>query len=183
MKKNILLVNGSLRKASFNQSIVDYIKTELETKGYEAIQAVISDLPFFNQDIEVPAPSSVDRLREEMKSAIGLWIVTPEYNGSVPGALKNFLDWISRPVEQGVFGPPSFVKGKLVAVSGAAGRSGAALVMQELTGLLTRMALKPLEKTTGLILPTEAFQTGKFIISEEQKFDLNKQIDLFIKNL
>ncbi|WP_022819113.1 NADPH-dependent FMN reductase [Fusobacterium russii] len=183
MKKNILLVNGSLRKDSFNQSIVDYIKIELEAKGYETTQAVISDLPFFNQDIEMPAPSSVERLREKMKRASALWIVTPEYNGSVPGGLKNFLDWISRPVEKGVFGPPDFVKGKLVAVSGAAGRSGAALVIQELTGLLTRMALKPLEKTTGLILPTEAFQTGKFILSDEQKKALNEQIELFIQNL
>lgn len=183
MKKNILIINGSLRKESFNQTMADYVKAELEKKGHSTRQAFINDLTLFNQDIEFPAPSVVNRVREEVKAADAIWIVTPEYNGSVPGGLKNFLDWISRPVEKGVFGPPDFVKGKLVGVSGAAGRSGAALVIQELTGLLTRMALKPLEKTTGLVLPTEAFQTGKFILSDEQKESLNEQIDLFIQNL
>ena len=183
MSKNILFINGSLRKSSFNQSIVEYIKTELESKGYKTKQLNISNLPLFSQDIEMPAPDLINKVREEVKNASALWIVTPEYNGSVPGGLKNFLDWISRPIEQGVFGPPNFVKDKLVAVSGAAGRSGAALVIQELIGLLTRMALKPLEKTVGLVLPTEAFQTGKFILSDEQKKVLNKQIDEFLRNL
>lgn len=183
MKKNILIVNGSLRKESFNQTIADYVKAELEKKGHSTRQALINDLPLFNQDIEFPAPSVVNRVREEVKAADAIWIVTPEYNGSVPGGLKNFLDWISRPVEQGVFGPPSFVKEKAVALSGAAGRSGASFVLQELTGLLNRMALKPFEKTSGIVLPAEAFQTGKLVLSDEQKKALNEQIDEFLKSL
>lgn len=183
MSKNILFINGSLRKESFNQTLVNYIKSELEMRDYATEQVDFSKLPLFNQDIEFPAPSEVQKVRDIVKKSDALWIVSPEYNGSFPGGLKNFLDWISRPVEQGVFGPPAFVKEKLVAISGAAGRSGAALVMQELTGLLKRMAMKPLEKTTGIVLPSEAFQSGKLVLSDEHKKELDKQINEFIKTL
>jgi NAD(P)H-dependent FMN reductase len=175
ISKHIAIVNGSLHKGSFNQSIVDYVKSALEAKGYSVTQLNISNLPLINQDIEFPAPEPVAALREEMKKSDALWIVTPEYNGSVPGPLKNMLDWISRPVEKGVFGAPDFVKGKLVAISGASGRSAASLVLNELRGLLGRMAMDPLEEMTGIALPPDAFQTGKLFLSEEHKSLLDHQ--------
>ena len=183
MSKKITFVNGSLRKQSFNQEIVQYLKDELSSKGYTVNQLDISDLPLMNQDIEFPAPEEVSKVREEIRSSVGLWLVTPEYNGSVPGPLKNFLDWISRPLEQGVFGAPDFVAGKLVAISGAAGRSGASLVMSELKGLLTRMGMNPLENMAGVVLPMEAFQTGKFTLSEENKQLFNRQIKDYLEKL
>ncbi len=183
MSKNITFINGSLRKGSFNQSIIDYIKSSLETKGYSISQLEISNLPFINQDIEFPAPASVSAIREEVKKADALWIVTPEYNGSVPGPLKNMLDWISRPVERGVFGAPDFVKGKLVAISGASGNSAASLVMNELKGLLTRMAMNPLDEMAGITLPTEAFQTGELTLSSENKKLFDDQIEKFLEAL
>lgn len=180
MLKNIAIVNGSLRKGSFNQSIVNYIKSTLVSKGYSVTQIIIANLPLMNQDIEFPAPAAVSVIREEVKKADALWIVTPEYNGSVPAPLKNMLDWISRPVEQGIFGAPDFVSGKLVAISGAAGASAASLVMNELKGLLTRMAMNPLDKMAGISIPTEAFQTGKLILSEEHKKLFDDQISTFL---
>ncbi|GFN32298.1 NADPH-dependent FMN reductase [Paenibacillus xylaniclasticus] len=183
MAKNIAFVNGSLRKGSFNQNIVEYVKSKLEAKGYSVTQLNFSNLPLFNQDIEFPAPESVAAIREELKKADALWIVTPEYNGSVPGPLKNMLDWISRPVEIGVFGAPDFVKGKLVAISGAAGSSKAAYVMEELKGLLGRMAMNPLEQLAGIALTMEAFQTGKFTLSDADKELLDTQIEKFLEAL
>lgn len=183
MSKNILFINGSLRKKSFNQTLVDYIKSQLEKKGYRVEQLDFINLPLFNQDIEFPAPSEVQKIRDIIKKSDALWIVSPEYNGTFPGGLKNLLDWASRPIEQGVFGPPSFIKDKLVAVSGAAGRSGAASVRENLIKLLTSMSLKPLGTSTGIVLPTEAFQTGEFVLSDENKKELDKQIDDFIKAL
>lgn len=183
MSKHIAIVNGSLRKGSFNQSIVDYVKSVLESKGNTVTQLDISNLPLMNQDIEFPAPAAVSEIREEIKKADALWIVTPEYNGSVPGPLKNMLDWISRPVEPGVFGAPVFVSGKLVAMSGAAGRSAAALVLNELKGLLGRMAMRPLEETAGISIPMEAFQTGKLVLSDEHKKLLDHQIEKFLSVL
>ena len=109
--------------------------------------------------------------------------MTPEHNGSVPGPLKNMLDWISRPVEPGVFGAPDFVNGKLVAISGASGNSAASLVMNELKGLLTRMAMNPLDKMAGITLPTEAFQTGELTLSAENKKLFDDQIEKFLEAL
>ena len=89
----------------------------------------------------------------------------------------------SRPVVKGNFGAPEFVKGKLVAVSGAAGKSEASLVIGEITGLLTHMGLNLLEEKVGLVLPTEAFQTGVFNLSDEQKTKLDNEIELFLEKL
>jgi len=71
----------------------------------------------------------------------------------------------------------------LVAVSGAAGKSEASLVIGEITGLLTRMGLNLLEEKVGLVLPVEAFQTGVFNLSDEQKAKLNNEIELFLEKL
>lgn len=183
MSKKIAIVNGSLRKGSFNQSIVNYVRSKLEEKGYEVTQLNISNLPLMNQDIEYPAPAPVSAIREEVKKADALWIVTPEYNGSVPAPLKNMLDWISRPVDPDKPGAPDFVNGKLVAISGAAGRSGASLVLAELKGLLQRMAMKPLDHVAGISLPMEAYETGKFILSDEHKKIFDDEINKFIEAL
>lgn len=183
MLKRIAVVNGSLRKGSFNQSILNYVKSVLESKGYSVVQLNISNLPLMNQDIEFPTPAPVSAIREEIEKADGLWIATPEYNGSVPAPLKNMLDWISRPVEPGISGPPDFVNGKPVAISGAGGRSAAALVLNELKGLLGRMAMRPLDETAGISIPAEAFQLDKFTLSDENKKLLDNQIEKFLEML
>ena len=93
------------------------------------------------------------------------------------------MDWISRPVEKDNFGAPEFVKGKLVAISGAAGKSEASLVIGEISGLLTRMGLNLLEEKVGLVLPAKAFQTGVFNLSDEQKAKLDNEVKLFVEKL
>ena len=183
MSKKVLFVVGSLREKSFNRTVAEYISKKLEEKGIEISFLDYSKLPFISQDIEFPTPNEVVKVRNDVKGANALWIVTPEYNGSVPGPLKNFLDWISRPVEKGNFGAPEFVKGKLVAISGAAGKSEASLVIGEISGLLTRMGLNLLEEKVGLVLPAEAFQTGIFNLSDEQKAKLDNEVKLFVEKL
>ena len=71
----------------------------------------------------------------------------------------------------------------MVAVSGAAGKSEASLVIGEITGLLTHMGLNLLEEKVGLVLLTEAFQTGVFNLSDEQKAKLDNEIELFLEKL
>jgi len=183
MSKKVLFIVGSLRKKSFNRTVAEYISSKLEEKGIGTSFLDYSKLPFFNQDTEFPVPNEVEKVRTDVKGATALWIVTPEYNGSVPGALKNFLDWISRPVVQGNFGAPEFVKGKLVAVSGVAGKSEASFVISQISELLTRMGLNLLEEKVGLVLPAEAFQTGVFNLSDEQKAKLDNEVKLFVEKL
>ena len=183
MNKKVLFIVGSLREKSFNRIVAEYISKKLEEKGIEISFLDYSKLPFISQDIEFPTPNEVEKVRNNVKNADALWIVTPEYNGSVPGPLKNFLDWISRPVVKGNFGAPEFVKGKLVAVSGAAGKSEASLVIGEITGLLTHMGLNLLEEKVGLVLPTEAFQTGVFNLSDEQKAKLDNEVKFLLDKI
>lgn len=168
---------------SFNRTVAEYISKKLEEKGIEISFLDYSKLPFISQDIEFPTPNEVEKVRNDVKNADALWIVTPEYNGSVLGPLKNFLDWISRPVVKSNLGAPEFVKGKLTAVSGVAGRSEASLVIGEISGLLTRMRLNLLEEKVGLVLPAEAFQTGVFNLSDEQKAKLDNVVKLFVEKL
>lgn len=182
MSKNVLIVNGSLRNASFNKSVYNVAKEALENKGVTVTEMVIADLPLMSQDIEFPAPEAVARVREQLIAADALFIVSPEYNGSVPGGLKNMLDWVSRPVAQGTFGAPEFVSGKPVAIASASG-TASSLLIAELTGLLTRMAMAPVSTTAGLKIPGEAFMTGEYVVADEQKEAVIAVVDALVATL
>ncbi len=94
----ILAVSGSLRRDSHNTALLRAAR-EVAPEGVEfELWEGIGDLPLYDQDLEsgeVPAP--VARLREEWAAADAILFATPEYNGSVPGVLKNAVDWASRP--------------------------------------------------------------------------------------
>jgi NAD(P)H-dependent FMN reductase len=94
----IIGIAGSLRKGSFNAALLR-AAAELSPAGSEVAIASIAGIPLYDGDFErehgVPAP--VARLKDEIAAANGLLIVTPEYNNSIPGVLKNAIDWLSRP--------------------------------------------------------------------------------------
>jgi chromate reductase len=95
----VLAVSGSLRAGSHNTSLleaaIDAAPEDVEVELWEGI----GDLPIYDQDLEgSDLPDAVLRLREDWGSADALLFATPEYNGSVPGGLKNAVDWASRPV-------------------------------------------------------------------------------------
>ena len=182
MKKNIVIINGSLRKGSFNQVLLNYVKEKLEEKGVEVKQVKYDTIPYMNQDIEFPTPDLIASIRQEVAQANGVWIATPEYNGSIPGTIKNLLDWLSRPVAQGEYGPPALIKDKNIAICGA-GAVGAHGAIDELKRVLGRMAANPLDLVTGIALPKSAFETGVFELSEENKKNLDIQIEAVLKVL
>src|SRR5205814_2037309 len=96
----VLGSSGSLRKASFNTAA---LKTcaELMPAGMTMTYARIDDLPLFNQDVfDAGLPESAKRFRAEVAAADGLLIASPEYNFSLSAALKNAIDWASRPPNQ-----------------------------------------------------------------------------------
>ena len=96
----ILMVVASNRQGSFNRQLADVIVSEIGDRA-EVKFLDYSALPPMDQDAEFPAPEAVTKVRQEIKDADGLWIVSPQYNNSYPGVLKNLLDWVSRPVEAG----------------------------------------------------------------------------------
>jgi chromate reductase len=96
----ILAVSGSLRGDSYNTSLlraaIEAAPEGVEVELYE--RSAIAALPLYDQDLEGgELPGSVERLREAWGSADAILFSTPEYNGSVPGGLKNAIDWASRP--------------------------------------------------------------------------------------
>lgn len=105
MTKKIGILVGSLRKDSYNKIVAKQF-AELLPEGFEAKFIEIGDLPFYNEDLEVEGsvPEAWTRLRNNVNEVDGLFFVTPEYNRSVPAALKNALDVGSRPMGSSVLG-------------------------------------------------------------------------------
>lgn len=120
---NVAVLVGSLRKASINRKLAEAL-AQLAPPSLKLQIVEIGDLPLYNEDIDAGSPpAAYTRFREELKSADAVLFVTPEYNRSVPGALKNAIDVGSRPYGQSAFGSkPGAV---LSASPGAIGGFGA----------------------------------------------------------
>lgn len=124
----ILGIAGSLRRESFNRKLLTAAATQLPEQVELTLWHGLDRLPFFNEDHEPePVAATVAEFRQAVTEADGLLIATPEYNGSIPGPLKNAVDWASRPYGEGV------LTGKPVAVIGASATPhGAAWAQREL---------------------------------------------------
>ena len=119
-KYNIAVIVGSLRKDSFNRKLANAI-VRLAPSEFTFKQVQIGDLPLYNQDDDTNQAESVKRLKNEIKAAQGLLFVTPEYNRSMPGVLKNAIDHASRPYGQSAWaGKPAGVLGTSIGVIGTA---------------------------------------------------------------
>jgi chromate reductase len=128
----ILGVSGSLRRDSHNTSLLRAAARSLPPGVELELYDGLADLPHYNADLDLEPPlDSVARLREAIADADGVLIATPEYNGSLPGALKNALDWASRPF------PDNALRGMPVAVVGAStGMFGAVWAQAEVRKVL-----------------------------------------------
>lgn len=127
---HILGISGSLRKASYNTALLRYALSQLP-EGVTHEVADIGSLPLMNQDLEVDMPAPVTAFKKALERADAVLITSPEYNYSVPGVLKNAIDWASRP-----YGQTSW-KGKVVAIMGASsGGFGTVRMQPELRYIL-----------------------------------------------
>ena len=116
----VLGISGSLRQDSWNTAALK-AAMELAPPGMQIEHALIADIPLYNEDVRVQGfPAPVERLREQIRRADALLIVTPEYNYSVPGVLKNAIDWASRPPEQPFAGKPMAIMGASPGFTGSA---------------------------------------------------------------
>lgn len=128
---NILAISGSLRKDSFNTGLLR-AAIEESPDGMDITIADISGIPVYNGDEETRdgVPAKILQLVDDIRAADGVLIATPEYNFSIPGGLKNVIDWISRVENQPFANKP-------VAIMGAAGGPlGTARVQYELRKVL-----------------------------------------------
>jgi chromate reductase len=116
----ILGIAGSLRRGSYNQAALRAAKLLVPENG-EIDLFQLDDLPMFNEDDEKRLPSSVVGLKKRIRRADALLIVTPEYNYSIPGVLKNAIDWACRPHGDSAWsGKPAAIMGASLAAIGTA---------------------------------------------------------------
>lgn len=174
----ILLVSGSLRKNSFNTQLMLMAQKALdglaETKVLDW-----SQVPFFNQDEEIPPHSEVADCRDEFLWADGVWFFTPEYNQMIPGPLKNMLDWMSRPLNP-ANGRTSALTGRYAAISGAAGRSGAAGSRDQLEKLLGFCQVKVYGQQVGVGLTPSEMKSDAFEDPAAIQKDINSEARGFV---
>jgi chromate reductase len=127
----LLAISGSLRAESYNTALAraaaDVAPAGVEVEVFDGL----GDLPLFDADLDGDGDRAVRRLRDAIASADAVLFVTPEYNGSIPGVLKNAVDWASRPKGGAA------LLGKTVAVAGAStGQYGALWAQQDLRRVL-----------------------------------------------
>jgi chromate reductase len=141
----IAVVVGSLRKESFNLKLANAL-VKLGPPEFSFKQVQIGDLPLYNQDDDSNQADSVKRLKSEIKSSQGILFVTPEYNRSIPGVLKNAIDNASRPYGQSAWaGKPAGVIGVSVGVIGTA------LAQQHLRNVLAYLDIPTLGQPEAFI--------------------------------
>jgi chromate reductase len=116
----VLGIAGSLRRESFNRKLLANAADVLPEDATLEIWDGLADVPPYNDDLEDPTPEGVVKLRDALAGADALLVATPEYNSSIPGQLKNAIDWASRPVGQSVLrGKPAAVVGTSTGAFGA----------------------------------------------------------------
>jgi len=141
-KLKILAIPGSVRAASFNRGLLVAAR-DLDLPGFEIeIYDGIGDLPIFSQELEGEnRPARATELDTAVREADAVLIATPEYSGSIPGGLKNLLDWGSRPSGNGAF------MGKPTAIIGASpGQYGAARSVEMTAKILAALGAVVLER-------------------------------------
>ena len=181
--KKILMIVGSLRRNSFNMQLAKRVAQLLADKADVDILEY-ADVPLMNQDYEFPTPESVQKARQMVLNADGIWMFTPEYNYQIPGVMKNLLDWLSRPVIPNDRQRNSVLKGKPVTVSGVAGKSAAAGARKNLSALAQSMSMNLIGgEGSGVSLDSTAWSTDVLTLSEEDIQGLKKQIELFIASV
>jgi len=142
----IAVVVGSLRAQSFNRQLAEALTQLPQAQGHEFAFLEIGDLPLYNQDDDKDPPAAATRLKAEIRAAEGVIFVTPEYNRSIPGVLKNALDHASRP-----YGDSAWA-GKPAGVIGASvGAHGTAMAQQHLRSVLAYLDMPTMGQPEAFI--------------------------------
>jgi chromate reductase len=166
----VLGISGSLRRGSFNTALLRAAAERLPA-GAELVEYDgLRDVPPYDEDVEMGGtPGVVEELREAVRDADAVLIATPEYNSSIPGQLKNALDWVSRPAGQ------SALNGKPAAVVGAStGMFGAVWAQAELRKVLAAMGGRVIEAELPIAHAHELLEDGRLELVPEQLQQLDE---------
>ena len=170
----IAVIVGSLRRDSFNRKLALAL-TKLAPLDFSFKQVQIGDLPLYNQDDDAHQAESVLRLKSDISDSHGLLFVTPEYNRSLPGVLKNAIDHASRPYGQNVWaGKPAGVLGASI------GAIGTAMAQQHLRNVLAYLDVPTLGQPEAFIHAKEGFFDDAGDIGPGSQKFLQTWMDLYV---
>ena len=170
----IAVLVGSLRKDSLNRKLALAL-AQLAPAGVTFEPVQIDDLPLYNQDQDGNQAPAVRRIKGEIAAAQGVLFVTPEYNRSIPGVLKNAIDNASRPYGQSAFaGKPAGVIGISV------GAIGTAIAQQHLRNVLAYLDMPTLGQPEAFITNKEGLLDDQGNVAESSREFLKGWVEKFV---
>jgi len=175
----VLGISGSLRRESYNSQLLLQVR-ELLPEGVELeIWGGLKDVPPFDEDDEAgPVPAAVSRMRAAIAGADAVLFATPEYNHSVPGQLKNALDWASRPTATSV------LRNKPVAVVGASKAAfGAVWAQADLRKVLAAAGARVVEGEVAVGHAHERFDESGTLVDESLREQLGEVVDALVAEI
>ncbi len=175
MRKVAVFV-GSLRKDSFNRQLAK----ALERLGEDRLEfdyADIARLPFYNQDHDDDYPAEGKALKEQVRAADAVLFVTPEYNRSIPGVLKNAIDLASRP-----YGDSAFAGLPAAVIGASPGAIGTALAQQHLRNVLSYLDMAVLPQPEAYLQFKEGLVDGEGRVTKQDTREfLEDFVDRFVE--
>lgn len=180
MKNKILLIVGSHREKSFNNTLAIKIQQLLKEKNIEVDFLNFKNLPLLNQDTEFTNNSEITKIREKVKNYNALIVFSPEYNSSYPAILKNLFDWLSRPENPNDRKNPTVINNKKIAITSIAGANKGSFVRQNLTNLLKTIKMNVMNDSLGLSVPSESWSSNVINFDSEQNKEIEKFVNKFL---
>lgn len=175
MSKKVLFIVGSLRKGSFNHQMALEAEKALAGKA-EVSYLDYSAIPLFNQELEVPTLPTVAAAREAVLAADAIWIFSPVYNFSIPGTVKNLLDWLSRAIDLSDTRGASALQDKIVTVSSVA-NAGHDQLFAIYKDLLPFIRTQIVGEFTAARINDSAWADGKLVLEDSVTASLKQQAE------
>lgn len=169
----VLALVGGISQGSINKKLFKTVRS-LAPKGLEFDAFEIEKLPFFSQDLESDLPAIVRDFKDRIKSADAILFVTPEYNRSFPGVLKNAVDWGSRPEGQN-----SWAEKPCALIGGSSGNIGTALAQSHLRQTLVHLNMRTMAQPEVYLNLSKAFDADGNMSDERTKGFLQKFVTTF----
>ena len=175
-KIKILGIAGSLRKNSFNRSALRFAQQSTPANAtMETIE--LGDIPLYNQDFDLQMPSSVLNLKAKIEAADAILLVTPEYNHSISGVLKNAIDWASRP-----YGKSSWDSKPVAAMGASSGTFGTARAQAHLRQIFATLNMYPLNRPQVMISNSaEKFDANGNLTDEDTKAKIKELTEALVE--
>ncbi|MBO0749116.1 MAG: NAD(P)H-dependent oxidoreductase [Porphyrobacter sp.] len=171
----IAVIVGSLRRESFNKRLAHALVRLPAAQGHEFTFPEIGDLPLYNQDDDAHQARPVGRLKDEVRAAHGVMFVTPEYNRSIPGVLKNAIDHASRP-----HGHSAWSDKPAGLIGASQGKAGTAMAQQHLRNVLAYLHMPTLGQPEAFVQWTDALVTSEGEIGEASREFLDGWMAAFL---